>query len=82
MPYSDFNIKQVQNEFQIDLIEEIGVFSEIKTVEASKQLYEILNENVPLALAINTEKKSFSTQLKIKLLRLIYLSRAIYICGN
>ncbi len=56
MSYSDFNIKQVQNDFDLEIIEKLGIFSEIKTVEISDYFTTTLEENLPLAVSINTEK--------------------------
>jgi hypothetical protein len=56
MPYSNFTIKKVQNDFQIKIIENSGIFSNIPSHEISNLLQETLTENVPLATAINTEK--------------------------
>ena len=56
MPYSDFTLKRVKTELQLELIEEKGIFSAISPIEPSDLLTRNLEENVPLALAINTEK--------------------------
>jgi hypothetical protein len=56
MPYSDFTLKRVKTELHISLVEEKGIFSAISPTEPSDLLTNILEENVPLALAINTEK--------------------------
>jgi hypothetical protein len=56
MAYSDFNLKKVKDELGLQVLEEKGVFDSLKPVEPSKLLADILDENVPLALAINTEK--------------------------
>jgi len=35
MSYSDFNLKQVQKDFDLELIEKLGIFAEIKNVAIS-----------------------------------------------
>jgi hypothetical protein len=56
MAYSDFTLKRVKSDFNIKVIENETLFDEIKRVEISQFLETILKRNVPLALAINTEK--------------------------
>jgi hypothetical protein len=56
MSYSDFDLRKVKRDLGVKLIEKEHLFSEIKSVEISPFLLEILKENVPLARAINTEK--------------------------
>ncbi len=56
MPYSEFTLKRVKTELQIELVEEKGIFSTIKPTDPSELLVKNLEENIPLALAINTEK--------------------------
>jgi len=56
MPYSEFTLKRVKTELDIELIEEKGIFSSINPTEPSELLAKNLEENIPLALAINTEK--------------------------
>jgi hypothetical protein len=56
MPYSQFTIQRVKSEFNITLSEQIGVFSNIPEAEYSQFLSETLEYNIPLALAINSEK--------------------------
>jgi hypothetical protein len=56
MAYSDFTIKQVQLEFGLNIIEQLGFFSKIQSLPLSDYFMETLEENVPLAIAINTEK--------------------------
>ena len=56
MSYRDFNLKKVQDAFQINIIEKPGIFAEIESHPVSPYLSETLQENVPLAIAINTEK--------------------------
>jgi hypothetical protein len=56
MAYSDFNIKQVQHNFGLDIVEKLGIFSRIDPVEISAYFTATLAENIPLAIAMNTEK--------------------------
>jgi hypothetical protein len=56
MPYSDFTLQQLERDFQLTIYERIKVFVDVAPVEISDFLSEILAENIPLALAIHTEK--------------------------
>jgi hypothetical protein len=56
MSYSDFNLKRVKQEFNLSFIEKNDLFAAIEPVEISEYLRMTLDYNVPLALAINTEK--------------------------
>ncbi len=56
MPYSDFTIKQVQKSFDLKLIEKTGLFSQIEELPVSDYFLSTLEENIPLAVSINTEK--------------------------
>jgi hypothetical protein len=56
MAYSDFTLKKVVQEFQLTLSENENLFDACLSVEPSAFLIETLNENVPLALSISTEK--------------------------
>ena len=56
MSYSSFNLKRVKAELQINLIETQGLFEKIAPVEISPILTAILEEHIPLAISINTEK--------------------------
>ena len=58
MSYSDFDLKRVKNEFNLKIIETEDLFSPIEPVEISNLLAETLKQNVPIALAIATEKAS------------------------
>ena len=58
MSYSDFDLKRVKSVFKLQIIEHENLFSEIKDVEIRDFLSEILKQNVPLVLAIGTEKAS------------------------
>ncbi len=56
MAYSDFTIRQVQREFSLNFIEQAGIFSHIKPLPVSDYFAVTLQENIPLAVSINTEK--------------------------
>jgi len=56
MAYSDFTLKKIKSELNIKIVEKNSVFSHIKSVEISGYLKDTLKRNIPLALAINTEK--------------------------
>ena len=56
MAYSDFNLKKVQDCFQLQIVEDRDLFSQIDPIEISDLLATLLKQNVPLALAMNTEK--------------------------
>jgi len=56
MAYSDFNLKQLQTEFQLDLVKETHIFAHLPPQPISPHLAESLAENVTLAISINTEK--------------------------
>ncbi len=53
MPYSDFTLEKVQEDFKLNIIEDQDMFSQIKEVEVNANLLENLEFKVPLALAIN-----------------------------
>ena len=56
MAYSDFTLKKVKTDFDIKTVENLSIFSAIEEVAISENLIKTLQKNVPLALAINTEK--------------------------
>ncbi|NET60363.1 MAG: hypothetical protein F6K47_30730 [Symploca sp. SIO2E6] len=56
MPYSQFTLEDIQREFDIAVVEEVGIFAEVPEVTYSDFLAETLRYNTPLALAIATEK--------------------------
>ncbi len=56
MAYSDFTINEVKEKFQLTIEEEVDIFCAVKEVKISAFLTELLKENIPLALAIYTEK--------------------------
>ncbi len=56
MSYSQFDIQGVRVNFDITIIEKIGVFAETLEIAYSNFLTETLRFNSPIALAINSEK--------------------------
>jgi hypothetical protein len=56
MSYKDFSIKRVQADFQLKIVEGTGLFSTVPDAQVSEYFSITLQENIPLAVAINTEK--------------------------
>jgi len=56
MPYSKFSLDELQNIFNLTIAEEMGMFAEVPELPPSPLLTEVLQYNVPLAVAIGTEK--------------------------
>jgi hypothetical protein len=56
MSYSNFTLRQVEKDFHLQIEEKIDLFAHIAAIAPSDDLKRILTENIPLALAINTEK--------------------------
>ncbi len=56
MPYSDYTISEIKNKFHIVIEQRTNIFPNVVTEKISDFLNEILEENIPLALAIHTEK--------------------------
>lgn len=56
MAYSDFTLSEIKEKFQLTLEEYSDLFCDVGEAEISEFLSETLRENIPLALAIHTEK--------------------------
>src|SRR6266516_3935913 len=56
MPYSEFTIDKIKKQFNLLLDETTNLFSDVKEVIISDHLRITLDENIPLALAVSTEK--------------------------
>ncbi|MCI5130188.1 MAG: hypothetical protein D3904_01405 [Candidatus Electrothrix sp. EH2] len=56
MPYSEFTIKQVKEAFDLTIIENKSLFEGVDPVNLDDSVKKRLDEYVPLALAVNTEK--------------------------
>jgi hypothetical protein len=54
--YSEFSIEEVKERFQLRIAETEEYFAAISPVEVSDFLKRMLSENIPLAVAISTEK--------------------------
>lgn len=56
MAYSDFSLKKAKSELGLKFIEGQSLFAKVKPILISPYLEQTLKRNVPLALAINSEK--------------------------
>jgi len=56
MSYSDFTLKRVKEELNVNVIEDRDLFSCIQEIQISDYLLATLKYNVPLAMAVGTEK--------------------------
>ena len=56
MSYSDFDLRKIESCFQLKIIENQNLFFNCAKVKISDFLIKILERNVPLAQALNTEK--------------------------
>ncbi len=56
MAYSDFTLSDIKEKFQIVTEEHVDIFPHIEAEKISDYLNGTLKENIPLALAIHTEK--------------------------
>lgn len=56
MVYSDFTLKKVKTDFNIKTIKDVLLFTDTPEVKMSDYLQTTLARNVPLAIAMNTEK--------------------------
>jgi hypothetical protein len=56
MPYSKLTLPELETNFSLTIREESNIFTEISEIEPSPWLKETLTDNVPLAVAIGTEK--------------------------
>ncbi|NJK82320.1 MAG: hypothetical protein HC876_08650 [Chloroflexaceae bacterium] len=56
MAYSDFTLATVQQQFQLRIAEQHNLFPDLPPVAVSPILRSTLDETIPLALAIHTEK--------------------------
>ena len=71
MPYSNFTLRQVEKDFHLQIEEKIDLFAHVQAIAPSDDLKRILTENIPLALAINTEKARSEFLIAPTLLELI-----------
>ena len=56
MSYSEFSLATVQKKINLNLEENLALFTEVELLKPSNLLAEFLQEYAPLALKINTEK--------------------------
>lgn len=56
MAYSNFSLGQVKKAFNLQIEEQPNLFAHVKAIAPNEDFSRHLNENIPLALAINTEK--------------------------
>ncbi|MBD2606037.1 hypothetical protein H6G81_16265 [Scytonema hofmannii FACHB-248] len=56
MPYSQFTIDVISETFGFSISERIGIFTDVRKVDYSTLLAQMLKEYIPLAVAIGTEK--------------------------
>lgn len=56
MAYSNFDLETVKSKFKLELVRVKEIFADAEEIEPTHLLKENLKENVPLALAIHTEK--------------------------
>ena len=54
--YSDFTLDKVRRTFDLTISDKIDIFSSVLELELPPLLSDIIRENIPLALASNTEK--------------------------
>ena len=54
MAYSDFTLSEIKEKFQLSIEEQADIFSDAGEEKISDFLSEILKENIPLALAIQS----------------------------
>ena len=52
MPYSDFDIRRVQKDFQLNIVEKIGIFADVEESCISEYFASTLMENIPLAAIV------------------------------
>ncbi|MDJ0598947.1 MAG: hypothetical protein QNJ37_08930 [Crocosphaera sp.] len=56
MSYSNFTLEQVKQKFNLTTIENLEVFADIEPIQGSSLLQTILQDNLPIAIASNSEK--------------------------
>ena len=56
MAYSDFTLRKFKKDFGLQIDEQRNLFSSVSALSCSDYLVQTLQENVSLAIAINTEK--------------------------
>ncbi len=56
MSYSNFTLEQVKQKFNLTTVENLGIFADIEPINSSELLQTILQDNLPIAIASNSEK--------------------------
>jgi hypothetical protein len=56
MPYSNFTLEKVKQQFNLTTIEESEIFADVEPLNPSDLLNQILQDNFPIAIASNSEK--------------------------
>lgn len=56
MAYNDFTLKQLQKSFNLKIEDQVDLFTDISSVTPTELLTTTIQENLPLAIAISTEK--------------------------
>ncbi len=56
MAYTDFSLSKVRESFSLTIAEPTDLFATIETLQPSSGLTQLIQENMPLAIASNTEK--------------------------
>jgi hypothetical protein len=56
MAYNNFTLSKVKQNFELTTIESENLFKDVSSIEPSARLIELLDEYLPLARAISTEK--------------------------
>ena len=75
MAYSDFTLQEVAQRFQLVIEEQHNLFAAVPEVIPGDFLCAILDENVPLALALSTEKARSELMLAPVLVEVRKLAR-------
>jgi hypothetical protein len=56
MSYEEFSTEQIENDFDIKIVDVPGLFQEVKQIAPSEMLINLLEQFVPLGTSIGTEK--------------------------
>lgn len=56
MSYEEFNLEQISSDFGLEIEENVELFADIQEVQLDEFFLRYLHNNIPLAVAISTEK--------------------------
>ncbi|MEW6492948.1 MAG: hypothetical protein AB1589_10635 [Cyanobacteriota bacterium] len=56
MSYEEFNLEQISSDFDLEIEENVELFADIQEVKLDEFFLKYLHNNIPLAVAISTEK--------------------------